>query len=156
MIRYFAYGMNTNLDSMARRCPTARSLGMAILPNHEFRFARHADVLDNPEMDTYGVLWDITRNDLRSLDALEGYPYYYDRKVVEVRHNGRIVRALTYYMQPGAQDALPADSYYNMVKQGYLEHNVPVAQLDEAVAFIQRYSSAVNQYMYGDDFTVAQ
>lgn len=155
MIRYFAYGMNTNLASMASRCPTARSLGSAILPNHEFRFATHADILDNDEMDCYGVLWEITRNDLRSLDALEGYPFYYDRKVVEVRHNGRIVRALTYFMNAGNPDALPAQGYYDMVKEGYLEHGVPVAQLDEAVAFIQRYSSVVDQYMYGNDFTVA-
>lgn len=156
MIKYFAYGMNTNLASMAGRCPTARSLGSAILPAYEFRFANHADILENDEMDTYGVLWDITKADLRSLDMLEGYPYYYDRKVVEVRHNGRIVRAITYFMNPGNPDAMPAQGYYNMVKEGYLEHNVPTAQLDEAVAFIQRYAGAVDQYINGDPFLVVQ
>lgn len=139
MIKYFAYGMNTNLSSMESRCPTARSLGLAILPQHEFRFATHADILENPEMDTYGVLWDITKDDLRSLDSLEGYPFYYDRKVVEVRHNGRIVRALTYYMQPGNLDALPGQSYYDLLKEGYLAHGCPVSQLNEAVRFIQRF-----------------
>lgn len=141
MIKYFAYGMNTNLESMAGRCPTARSLGVAILPEYEFRFARHADILPNPEFDTYGVLWDITRNDLRSLDALEGYPFYYDRKVVEVRHNGQIVRAITYFMQPDNHDAMPADSYFDLVQSGYLQHAVPVYQLYEAIEFIKRYNT---------------
>lgn len=147
MIKYFAYGMNTNLKSMADRCPTARSLGLALLPNYEFRFAVHADILENPNMDTYGVLWDITRDDLRSLDMLEGYPYYYDRKVVEVRHNNQVVRAITYFMQPGSLDSMPAQGYYDMVKEGYLEHGAPVSQLREAVHFIQR-QPAPGEFLY--------
>ena len=39
---YFAYGMNTNLGEMARRCPGAVSLGHARLIDHVFRFAFHA------------------------------------------------------------------------------------------------------------------
>ena len=148
MIKYFAYGMNTNLSSMASRCPTARSLGLAILPQHEFRFAVHADILENSEMDCYGVLWDITRDDLRSLDMLEGYPMYYDRKVVEVRHDGKLVRALTYFMQPGNLDSLPGNSYYDMVREGYLEHGAPVSQLREAVEFIKRWPTMENYYDY--------
>jgi len=156
MIKYFAYGMNTNLASMAARCPTARSLGSATLPNHEFRFAIHADILDNLEMDTHGVLWDITEQDLQSLDRLEGYPHYYDRKLVRVHHNGQLIEAIAYYMQPGEQDQLPNNSYYNIVKEGYLEHNVPVFQLDDAVAFIQQNNDGVDQFMYSNNFAVAR
>jgi gamma-glutamylcyclotransferase (GGCT)/AIG2-like uncharacterized protein YtfP len=151
MIKYFAYGMNTNLDSMQSRCPTAQSLGCAILPAYEFRFANHADILENPEFDTYGVLWDITREDLRSLDALEGYPFYYDRKVVEVIHNGQPVRAITYFMQPGNPDRLPATSYYEMVQEGYLQNGVPVYQLEEAINFINTYDS-LPTYIYEDPY----
>ena len=56
---YFAYGMNTNLDEMSYRCPTARPLGYATLLNHRFRFATHADVVPALESVVHGVLWEI-------------------------------------------------------------------------------------------------
>ena len=138
-ILYFGYGMNTNLTGMAGRCPGAVSLGHAVLPNHEFRFAVHADVLENKEMNVDGVLWEINRKHLRSLDMLEGYPFYYDRKVVEVIHNGAIKRALVYYMQPGNLDNMPAQSYLDMLCEGYEENKVPLTQLKSAIKFINNY-----------------
>ena len=138
-ILYFGYGMNTNLKGMAERCPGAVSLGHAVLPEHEFRFAVHADVLENKEMNVDGVLWEINRNHLRSLDMLEGYPFYYDRKVVEVIHNGEIKKALVYYMQPGNLDNMPAQSYLDMLCEGYEENRVPLTQLESAIKFINNY-----------------
>jgi hypothetical protein len=37
--------------------------------------------------------------------------------------------AETYYMQPGNLDALPAQHYFDMMVEGYKEHNVPLDQL---------------------------
>ena len=74
---YFAYGMNTNQDEMAYRCPGAHSLGHARLIDHAFRFAVHADVVPCEGSYVDGVLWSITDQDLDHLDQLEGYPTYY-------------------------------------------------------------------------------
>lgn len=137
-MKYFAYGMNTNRSQMATRCAAAVSLGHAVLPDYEFRFAHHADVLENAEFDVNGVLWEITEECLKSLDALEGYPYYYGRKEVTVLHDNEPVQAIVYYMQPGAHDSLPSQGYLAMVTEGYNEHNVPTEQLDEAIRFINR------------------
>lgn len=138
-ILYFGYGMNTNLQGMADRCPGAVSLGHAVLPNHEFRFAIHADVIENRELSVDGVLWEINRNHLRSLDMLEGFPFYYDRKVVNVLHNGETRRALVYFMQPGNQDNMPSQSYLDLLCTGYQENNVPLTQLKSAIRFINNY-----------------
>ena len=35
---YFAYGMNTNKDEMSYRCPSAKPLGLAVLPGYRFEF----------------------------------------------------------------------------------------------------------------------
>ena len=43
-MKYFSYGMNTNLGSMAMRCPSARSLGAAVLPHYMFEFKSFATV----------------------------------------------------------------------------------------------------------------
>jgi gamma-glutamylcyclotransferase (GGCT)/AIG2-like uncharacterized protein YtfP len=126
---YFAYGMNTNRSGMAQRCPGALSLGHARLIDYSFRFAHHADVVKSKSSFVDGVLWVIDNYHLVSLDGLEGYPFYYNRRKLRVAHNDRIVMAETYYMQPGNLDALPAQHYFDMMVEGYKEHNVPLDQL---------------------------
>ena len=126
---YFAYGMNTNQDEMAYRCPGAHSLGHARLIDHAFRFAVHADVVPCEGSYVDGVLWRIADQDLASLDILEGYPTYYGRDRVRVSQGSRIVLAICYSMQPGRPDSPPSASYMNMVLEGYAQHQVPTEQL---------------------------
>lgn len=130
---YFAYGMNTNRSEMAQRCPGALSLGHARLVDRIFRFATHADVVKCQGSYVDGVLWTIDDFHLNALDRLEGYPYYYNRKSLRVAHNDRIVMAETYYMQPGNLDSLPSQSYFNMVVEGYNQHNIPLDQVYNSV-----------------------
>lgn len=130
---YFAYGMNTNVAGMAARCPAAKSLGGAFLRNYQFRFAGPADVVPTNNNYVDGVLWEITPECLRSLDRLEGYPDFYDRKYVTVQSGGKNVKALVYFMQPGNPDYPPTDRYFHMVEEGYREHGVPVDQLYDAL-----------------------
>ena len=138
-MKYFAYGMNTNLAQMAMRCPQAQSLGAAYLPNHEFRFARHADILPTPGFVTHGVLWEITEKCQHSLDALEGYPNYYQRKTVTVIHENQQIEAMTYYMTGNLADEAPSQGYVAMLRDGYSEHGVSGRQIDEALDFVQKY-----------------
>ena len=137
-MKYFAYGMNTNLSQMASRCPKAVSLGKAVLYSHEFRFARHADIIENPDFATHGVLWDITPDCELALDALEGYPTYYLKKMVSVFHNGQAVKAMTYYMTGDNPDEYPSDGYLEMLMDGYKEHDVDNRQLYSSLALIQQ------------------
>lgn len=133
---YFAYGMNTNTEGMAQRCPAAVSHGHAMLLNHAFRFSTHADVVKCSESFVHGVLWTITDDCLKSLDMLEGYPYYYNRRYRRVLVGGRVVEALVYYMQPGNMDCKPSQHYFDMVHQGYTEHGVPTDQLHNALEIL--------------------
>ena len=126
---YFAYGMNTNRSGMAQRCPGALSLGHARLIDHSFRFATHADVVRCKDSFVDGVLWTIDDFHLKSLDHLEGYPFYYNRRRLRVAHEDRVVMAETYFMQPGNLDSLPGQGYFDMVVEGYREHRVPTEQL---------------------------
>ena len=135
---YFAYGMNTNTAQMAQRCPAAQSLGQAALYGHEFRFARHADIVENPDFVTHGVLWEITPDCELALDALEGYPTYYLKKMVNVFHNGIVIKAMTYYMTGDNIDEYPSDGYLEMLMDGYKEHNVDNTQLYSSLALIQQ------------------
>jgi gamma-glutamylcyclotransferase (GGCT)/AIG2-like uncharacterized protein YtfP len=132
----FSYGMNTNKAQMAQRCPDAVSLGSAVLYNHEFRFARHADIVENPDYATHGVLWEITDECEKSLDALEGYPTYYLKKQVNVFHDGQAVECMVYYMAGEEIDEFPSDGYLQMLIEGYSEHNISTTQIFESLALI--------------------
>jgi gamma-glutamylcyclotransferase (GGCT)/AIG2-like uncharacterized protein YtfP len=129
---YFAYGMNTNVDGMARRCPAAVSHGHARLVDHVFRFSGPADVVKHRGSFVDGVLWTITDDCLKALDMLEGFPHYYNRRFKEVWFGGRIVKACVYYMQPGHTDYPPSQGYFDMVLEGYNEHGIPTEQLYNA------------------------
>lgn len=133
----FSYGMNTNKAQMAQRCPRARSLGRATLYGHEFRFSRHADIVENPDFVTHGVLWEITPECELSLDALEGFPDYYLKKMVCVFHNGIPVECMVYYMNNDYPDELPSDGYLEMLYQGYAEHGVSIEQITDSLEFIR-------------------
>jgi gamma-glutamylcyclotransferase (GGCT)/AIG2-like uncharacterized protein YtfP len=129
---YFAYGMNTNKEEMAYRCPTAVPLGKAVLPDYRFEFKSFATIVPSPKEQVEGVLWTITDTDESALDILEGYPEFYDKKTVSVEHNGQSYIAMTYIMGPREQGHAPSDGYYSMVSQGYQTFGLSQQQLLDA------------------------
>ena len=135
-MKYFAYGMNTNRGQMAMRCPRATSLGRALLPEHNFRFSIHADIVPDPKVDTEGVLWEITAECEKSLDALEGFPTYYQKKIVHVLYEGNWVEAMTYYMTGDLPDEYPSEGYLNMLFEGYAEHGVNDDQIYDSLYYL--------------------
>ena len=153
-MKYFAYGMNTNTAQMAQRCPKAISLGRAVLYGYEFRFSRHADIIENPEFNTHGVLWEITDECEKALDALEGFPDYYLKKMVNVFYNGMPVECMVYYMNNDYPDEFPSDGYLDMLYQGYSEHDVNTNQIDDSLEFIEdlQLRDLENQQKYFQQF----
>jgi len=129
---YFAYGMNTNVEQMAVRCPTAIPFGKAILSGYRFEFKNYATIVPSPKESVEGVLWTITETDELALDMLEGYPEFYDKKTVSVDHKGQPYIAMTYIMGPREQGYPPSNSYYNMVSQGYQTFGLSQRQLLDA------------------------
>jgi gamma-glutamylcyclotransferase (GGCT)/AIG2-like uncharacterized protein YtfP len=129
---YFAYGMNTNRDEMAYRCPGARALGKAVLPGYRFEFKSFATIVPSPTEQVEGVLWTITESDESALDILEGYPEFYDKKTVSVEHNRQSYIAMTYIMGPREQGYAPSSGYYSMVSEGYQSFGLSQQQLLDA------------------------
>jgi len=129
---YFAYGMNTNQEEMAYRCPSAKPLGLAVLPGYRFEFKSFATIVPNPKESVEGVLWSITEADELALDMLEGYPEFYDKKTVSVEHKNQPYIAMTYIMSPREQNYPPSDGYYSMVSEGYQQFGLSQQQLLDA------------------------
>ena len=129
---YFAYGMNTNKEEMAYRCPNARAMGRAILSGYRLEFKSFATIVPNPKESVEGVLWTITDSDESALDMLEGYPEFYDKKTVSVEHDNQSYIAMTYIMGPREQGYAPSDGYYSMVSEGYQSFGLSQLQLLDA------------------------
>ena len=126
---YFGYGMNTNIESLTRRCPGAIYMGKATLRNHKLVFKYHADI-EAADTDMEGVLWEVGVMEMQSLDYMEGYPVYYSRKEVWVETEKRKYKAWAYYMADNNHEYHAPDEYYlDLLTQGYTDAGIPLSQL---------------------------
>jgi gamma-glutamylcyclotransferase (GGCT)/AIG2-like uncharacterized protein YtfP len=130
---YFAYGMNTNLDSMKTRCPEAECLGPAELVDYQLEFAHHCNVKFDLGLRVPGLLWAITERDLDSLDITEGYPYYYTREGAVVEHAGETKLAIVYTMVGPTDLSPPTEYYWNLVQAGYQQNSISQRELVRAL-----------------------
>jgi gamma-glutamylcyclotransferase (GGCT)/AIG2-like uncharacterized protein YtfP len=131
---YFAYGVNTNIESMQARCPGAIALGPAQLNNYSLSFRHHCDV--QPEYGDYvpGMLWKIDDWSLKNLDAFEGYPVYYTRLLNLVNYKDKLVRAWCYTMVDHRTPVEPPSEYYlDLVTKGYQHNNINQEKLQRAL-----------------------
>ena len=99
MSLYFAYGSNMVRAQMAARCPRARLIGPASLPDHRFAIIRsgHGTILRKRGDLLWGVLWRLGRGDEAALDRYEEIARgLYRRGRCVVQRGGRAVPALVY------------------------------------------------------------
>jgi gamma-glutamylcyclotransferase (GGCT)/AIG2-like uncharacterized protein YtfP len=131
---YFAYGVNTVPSAMgyASHC---KQIGKARLVGFHLTFSYYANIVPGGEMD--GVLWEIDDDTLAQLDHREGYPTFYDRRVVNVFHETECYGAIVYFMSKDyAVAAPPSEHYLSMLEEGYTEFGIPHTQLQEALALL--------------------
>ena len=124
MAIYFAFGSNMDARQMARRCPGARSLGLASLAQHRLVFRGPsknrgggvASVDPWSEGSVEGLLWEISAQDIQTLDRVEGAPHWYERVEVEVVSSGGTKEAALLYRLPTSVTEMePTDAYYAQI-----------------------------------------
>lgn len=147
-MKYFAYGMNTNLEQMGMRCPRARSLGAVELPGYQLDFKGCATITENSNTSMQGVLWEITKECERALDILEGYPSFYYKKRVKVYQNGKQHKAMVYIMDQREVLYAPSQGYYNTLVDGYTKHGIDIEQINQAVERTYQYYGLTENTLY--------
>ncbi len=133
---YFAYGSNLNLEGMASRCLDSEPVGRATLDGWALTFRGVADIERRDGSRTRGALWRISERDLERLDAYEGYPGLYRRELVAVRTAEGEVVAFTYVMNEDYV-GLPSPAYFEVIKRGYEQWDLPILDLDQTVAKVK-------------------
>lgn len=113
MRHYFAYGSNMIAADMKQRAPEAIEAGNATLEGFEFVIAQsgYASIVPAAGSRVYGVLWQISAADERSLDAYEGVDEGLYRK--EQHRVGEVVAMV--YVETSERRGRPLPGYLETI-----------------------------------------
>lgn len=139
---YLAYGSNMLTARLRRRCPSARAIGTALILDHGLEFTKPS--LDqsgkatlvpdsSPSACTPGVLFEVSKSDLPSLDKAEGAFLGYDRHDefdVRLTDTHEQVTATTYLAIETRPHLRPYDWYLALVIAGAQEHGLDSAHIE--------------------------
>ena len=152
---YFAYGSNINLEQMAWRCPGAEVFGPAVLEGYELLFRGNsrrgsgvATIAPKEGSQVYGLLWQITSGNEKTLDIYEGYPSLYEKESLTVKiPNGRNFAVMAYVMtnEKMRVPSPPSLRYYNGIKEGFIENDLPLEPLRESLQHCYKEIAALDK-----------
>ena len=131
------------------RCPSARFVGLAKLPDHRLAFTRKsvkrgcgvADVVSDLGQHTWGVVFEINDLDVGFLDQSEGYcpgrnenSYWRRESMVFIDGNDEHpLTAHTYFAQAQPNPPLPNQAYKELILSAAMHWRLPaeyIAQLN--------------------------
>ena len=141
---YLAYGSNLNIRQMKFRCPTAKIMGTTVIKDHEllFRGSRTGSYLTIEPKEGASLpaaVWEVTADDIESLDRYEGYPSFYYKKEMTVTYTGiasgvkRRRKVFVYIMHEDRPVGIPTERYVDACYWGYREFGFDPEILFDAV-----------------------
>jgi len=122
----FSYGSNMLTEQLLQRCPGAQIISTGRLSGFVLAFGGYsasrggavATIVRSRRGDVPGVLSELSRDDILTMDAFEGRAY--TRIPVTVRVGSKRVKAQTYQMitfDPG----VPSDEYVEVIAHAYAD-----------------------------------
>ena len=143
---YAAYGSNLNIHQVRRRCPAARVIGTATIPDYRllFKGSKTGSYLTIEKAEGFSVpvgVWEVTDEDEVALDHYEGFPSFYYKKELMIPIRGirsgkvRMRKAFVYIMHEDRLFGIPSSAYVRICRQGYREFGFDDDLLDEALVF---------------------
>lgn len=143
----FAYGSNMDWGQMKERCPSARFVGVGLLPDHKLAFTREsknrgcgvADVVPDNGRKVWGVVYEIADLDVGKLDDKEGYrperkKNAYCRRECRVLLDGDSQQPLTvsaYFADPQPNPPPPNAKYRGLILSGARHWRLPKKYIRE-------------------------
>jgi len=127
---YIAYGSNLNIRQMRRRCPSARIIGTAIIPDYELYFkgsqtGSYLTIEPKAGAKVPVAVWSVTAGDEAALDRYEGFPTFYYKAEMKLPVTGiksgtvRMRDTFVYIMHEDRQLGMPSDFYVRTCLEGY-------------------------------------
>lgn len=144
-MRYnLAYGSNTNIEQMRRRCPGAVLIGTGVIEGWRLAFQKsktgfYLNIVPGGREDYVPVVvWGLDEEDERYMDICEGYPDCYRKQSFKLRvNNGKrgrnpVIKCFAYVMPKGRAYGLPKARYFERCSKGYKTFGFQQRLLDEA------------------------
>jgi len=142
LMLYFAYGSNMDRKQMVNRCPSTEFVCIAKLKDYRFgitRISHHrgcgvAGIIPAPQYRVWGVVYDIEKTDLSTLDYWEDFvegrtANSYSRVNCIVYDKGdasKRLNAFTYFAHPYRNPPLANAEYKALILRGAKEWNLPM------------------------------
>ena len=141
---YIAYGSNLNVRQMARRCPTAKPIGTAVIHDYELLFkgsktGAYLTIEKKKGGSVPVAVWEVTDDDEKRLDRYEGYPAFYyktDMKLpVKFLKTGetKTITAFVYIMHEDRKICIPSETYTGTCAIGYMNFGFDMGFLEKAL-----------------------
>ena len=141
---YIAYGSNLNIRQMKFRCPTARIIGTATLPDYELLFkgsktGSYLTVEPKKGKNVPVAVWETTETDEAALDRYEGFPTFYYKAEMTLPIKGirtgkiRERKVYVYIMHEDRPFAIPSKFYVDVCRIGYQDFGFDETYLFKAL-----------------------
>jgi hypothetical protein len=151
---YVAYGSNLHIIQMQQRCPDSKLIGKGVIRDHELEFRGVATIKPSPGVNVPVVVWSISKSDELWLDRYEGVADgLYRKEMIEVQlqmdehaaTRKKFVEAMVYIMNVDETRpiASPRLEYYEVIRQGYVQHGFSFCPL--VVADITSGAGSINE-----------
>jgi gamma-glutamylcyclotransferase len=134
-IFYFAYGSNMAIQRFKARVPSGETVGVAVLDGYQLAFHKRSfdgsakcDVIETraKEDRVYGVVYEISADELPRLDLVEGKGFGYERRSVRVTaQGGAPIFAECYFATDIGAETAPYSWYLYHVLTGAQQERLP-------------------------------
>lgn len=133
LVATFAYGTNLDVDSLAQRCPSLRVVGAAALPNHRLVFQAYElgwpggipNVMASTGSEVWGLVCEISLEDLEKLDRYEDVPSGYRRTLLPVCFAWGSMHAWVYRLVDPGPDLSPSRDGVEILRRAAARFGFP-------------------------------
>ena len=131
---YFAYGSNMSEERIRENCKNPKFVDIGYIKDYKFVYDGYsirwggavANIIPKKGEIVWGVIYEISEDDLKALDRQEGYPKTYDRKEITVFCVNKNIEIKAYvYLREGEPAGKPAKEYVDTCVKGAKEHGIP-------------------------------
>ena len=139
---YFAYGIYMVQNEIVVPCPEARFVGDGLLDNHKFLINQFGDatIIRDDESIVYGIIWDTSENEAKTLDAFEGVQFnnkYREFTAIDLGNRKRLATVLV-HIAKNSTPGTPKKKYIKSIIKAARDNSFPVTYIDQLRSWAKR------------------
>ena len=147
-MKFFLYADNLNPSQLKRRAPEHKPVGKAYLPDHTIHFCRWSSqwrcglpsITPSPGEKVWGMIFEITDEDLKLLDEFEGEVpegAFHHLSVTVITEDGEKQLVTTHFANPIGKFK-PKEHYLDWVLKGLKHWKLPDEWIEKWKSFLPK------------------